>query len=172
MIVQSTFIWANYLLPNSPYCMIYLWWENERENWSWSLSTHWQLMPEFQIWHKLLTEKIQFEQIVGQLTILSCIFLSSSSSSSCHLSGEDLLFWDHKVLRSFWIFEVILRNFVVSINCKLLIILQSSGWGSLLEKTTPLIHRDHYNKYILAHILITLISYMYQFCLPGLFNQL
>ena len=37
MIVQSTFIWANYLLPNSPYCMIYLWWETERENWSWSL---------------------------------------------------------------------------------------------------------------------------------------
>ena len=34
MIVQSTFIWANYLLPNSPYCMIYLWWETERENWS------------------------------------------------------------------------------------------------------------------------------------------
>ena len=27
----------NYLLPNSPYCMIYLWWETERENWSWSL---------------------------------------------------------------------------------------------------------------------------------------
>ena len=149
MIVQSTFIWANYLLPNSPYSMIYLWWENERENWSWSHSTsvdkaqcHCQLTPEFQIWHKLLTAKIQFEQIVHQLTILSCIFLSSSSSSSCHLSGEDLLFWDHKVLRSFWIFEVILRNFVVSINCKLLIILQSSGWGSLLEKTTPLIHRD------------------------------
>ena len=22
---------------NSPYCMIYLWWETERENWSWSL---------------------------------------------------------------------------------------------------------------------------------------
>ena len=37
MIVQSTFTWANYLLPNSPYCMIYLWWETERENWSWSL---------------------------------------------------------------------------------------------------------------------------------------
>ena len=37
MIVQSTFIWANYLLPNSPYCTIYLWWETERENWSWSL---------------------------------------------------------------------------------------------------------------------------------------
>ena len=37
MTVQSTFIWANYLLPNSPYCMIYLWWETERENWSWSL---------------------------------------------------------------------------------------------------------------------------------------
>ena len=37
MIVQSTFIWANYLMPNSPYCMIYLWWETERENWSWSL---------------------------------------------------------------------------------------------------------------------------------------
>ena len=37
MIVQSTFIWANYLLPNSPYCMVYLWWETERENWSWSL---------------------------------------------------------------------------------------------------------------------------------------
>ena len=36
MIVQSTFIWANYLLPNSPYYMIYLWWETERENWSWS----------------------------------------------------------------------------------------------------------------------------------------
>ena len=34
MIVQSTFIWANYLLP---YCMIYLLWEAERENWSWSL---------------------------------------------------------------------------------------------------------------------------------------
>ena len=28
---------SNYLLPNSPYCMIYLWWETERENWSWSL---------------------------------------------------------------------------------------------------------------------------------------
>ena len=37
MIVQSTFIWANYLLPNSPYCMIYLWWVTERENWSWSI---------------------------------------------------------------------------------------------------------------------------------------
>ena len=37
MIVQSTFIWANYLLPYSPYCMIYLWWETEREDWSWSL---------------------------------------------------------------------------------------------------------------------------------------
>ena len=37
IIVQSTFIWTNYLLPNSPYCMIYLWWETERENWSWSL---------------------------------------------------------------------------------------------------------------------------------------
>ena len=37
MIVQSTFIWANYLLPNSPYCMIYLWWETERENHGWSL---------------------------------------------------------------------------------------------------------------------------------------
>ena len=37
MIVQSTFIWANYLLPSSPYCKIYLWWETERENWSWSL---------------------------------------------------------------------------------------------------------------------------------------
>ena len=37
MIVQSTFIWANYLLSNSPYCMIYLCWETGRENWSWSL---------------------------------------------------------------------------------------------------------------------------------------
>ena len=37
IIVQSTFIWANYLLPNSPYCMLYLWGETERENWSWSL---------------------------------------------------------------------------------------------------------------------------------------
>ena len=37
MSVQSTFIWANYQLPYSPYCMIYLWWETERENWSWSL---------------------------------------------------------------------------------------------------------------------------------------
>ena len=37
MIVQSTLIWANYLSPNSPYCIIYLWWETERENWSWSL---------------------------------------------------------------------------------------------------------------------------------------
>ena len=25
------------LLPNSPHCMIYLWWDTERENWSWSL---------------------------------------------------------------------------------------------------------------------------------------
>ena len=37
MTVQSTFIWANYLLPTSAYCMIYLWWETERENWSLSL---------------------------------------------------------------------------------------------------------------------------------------
>ena len=31
MIVQSTFIWAKYLLPNSPYCMIYLWWDWKRK---------------------------------------------------------------------------------------------------------------------------------------------
>ena len=37
MIVQSTFIWANYLLPNSPHRMISHWRETERENWSWSL---------------------------------------------------------------------------------------------------------------------------------------
>ena len=37
MIVQSTLIWANYLLANSPHCIIYLWWETERGNWSWSL---------------------------------------------------------------------------------------------------------------------------------------
>ena len=34
--ISFHFIWANYLLPNSPYCMINLWWETERENWSWS----------------------------------------------------------------------------------------------------------------------------------------
>ena len=38
MIVQSTLTWANYISPNSPYCMIYLWWGTEREYWSWSLS--------------------------------------------------------------------------------------------------------------------------------------
>ena len=32
LIVQSAFIWASYQMPSSPYCMIYLWWETEREN--------------------------------------------------------------------------------------------------------------------------------------------
>ena len=30
---------SSYQMPNSPYCMIYLWWETERENWSWSLGS-------------------------------------------------------------------------------------------------------------------------------------
>ena len=28
--------WANYQMSTSPYCMIYRWWETERETWSWS----------------------------------------------------------------------------------------------------------------------------------------
>ena len=37
LIVQSAFIWASYQIPRSPYCMIYLWRETERENHGWSL---------------------------------------------------------------------------------------------------------------------------------------
>ena len=42
LIVRSSFTWGTYQMPSSPYCMIYLWWETERENWSWSLM-HWAI---------------------------------------------------------------------------------------------------------------------------------
>ena len=62
MAVQSTFIWTNYLLPNSPCCLISLWWETVRENWSWSLlgvegltCNHRTARPQIFYQHKLNT---------------------------------------------------------------------------------------------------------------------
>ena len=95
MIVQSTFIWANYLLSNSPYCMIYLRWETERENWSWSLLgvkglivtiMQWTVNWGFLGWtkhfnfdpHCSISMQV-LEPMVG-FSVISCVLAGSSTS--------------------------------------------------------------------------------------------
>ena len=100
MTVQSTFIWANYLLPNSPYCMIYLWWETERENWSWSLLGMKKLSSKSIQYNRMWFIHVLFVLLVG-FALCFLIFSKPTNWRDAKLTDEYTVWISHSSIFDF-----------------------------------------------------------------------